>query len=54
VAVEVARTYERISPKAYEHPADKAATSAPHSVPLLDTVVKRLTDLATSGACARS
>jgi len=45
VAVEVARTYERISPKAYEHPADKAATSAPHSVPLLDTVVKRLTDL---------
>ena len=39
------RTYERISSKAYEHPADKAATSALHSVPLLDTVVKRLTDL---------
>ena len=37
--------YEQISPKAYEHPADKAATSALHSVPLLDTVVKRLTDL---------
>ncbi len=45
MAIEVARTYERISPKAYEHPADKAATSALHSVPLLDTVVKRLTDL---------
>jgi hypothetical protein len=45
VAVEVAHRYERISPKAYEHPADKAATSALHSVPLLDTVVKRLTDL---------
>jgi Zn-dependent protease with chaperone function len=45
VTIEVARTYERISPKAYEHPADKAATSALHSVPLLDTVVKRLTDL---------
>ena len=43
--MEVARTYERISPKAYEHPADKAATSALHSVPLLDMVVKRLTDL---------
>ena len=45
MAIEVARTYERISPKAYEHPADKAATSALHSVPLLDTVIKRLTDL---------
>lgn len=38
--------YERISPKAYEHPADRAATSALKSVPLMDTVVKRLTDLA--------
>src|SRR5271163_566041 len=45
MTIEVARTYRRISPKAYEHPADKAATSALHSVPLLDTVVKRLTDL---------
>ena len=45
MAIEIARTYERISPKAYEHPADKAATSALHSVPLLDTVIKRLTDL---------
>lgn len=38
-------SYEAISPKAYEHPADRAATSALHSVPLLDTVIKRLTDL---------
>ncbi len=45
MTIEVARRYEQISPKAYEHPADKAATSALHSVPLLDTVVKRLTDL---------
>ena len=45
MAIEVARTYEGISPKAYEHPADRAATSALRSVPLLDTVVKRLTDL---------
>ena len=45
MAIEVAPSYERISSKAYEHPADKAATSALHSVPLLDTVVKRLTDL---------
>ncbi len=37
--------FKDISPKAYEHPADRAATSALHAVPLLDTVVKRLTDL---------
>ena len=39
------RQFKDISPKAYEHPADRAATSALHAVPLLDTVVKRLTDL---------
>jgi Zn-dependent protease with chaperone function len=39
------RQFEDISAKAYEHPADRAATSALHAVPLLDTVVKRLTDL---------
>lgn len=38
--------YERISSKAYEHPADRAATSALHSVPLMDMVIKRLTDVA--------
>ena len=31
-----------ISPKAYEHPADRAATAALRSVPMLDTVVRRL------------
>ena len=45
MAIEVTRRFEQISPKAYEHPADRAATSALHSVPLLDTVIKRLTDL---------
>jgi len=45
VTIEVARRFEQISPKSYEHPADKAATSALHTVPLLDMVVKRLTDL---------
>jgi Peptidase family M48 len=45
MALEVARRYEAISAKAYEHPADRAATSALHSVPLLDKVIKRLTDL---------
>ena len=45
MAIEVARRFEQLSPKAYEHPADKAATSALHAVPLLDKVIKRLTDL---------
>jgi Zn-dependent protease with chaperone function len=31
-----------ISSKAYEHPADRAATAALKSVPMLDTVVRRL------------
>jgi len=31
-----------ISPKAYEHPADRAATAALKSIPMLDVVVKKL------------
>jgi Zn-dependent protease with chaperone function len=38
--------YEQLSPKAYEHPADRAATSAIHSIPMMDKVLKRLTDVA--------
>ena len=38
--------YEELSPKSYEHPADRAATSALHSIPLMDKVIKRLTDMA--------
>jgi Zn-dependent protease with chaperone function len=45
MAIELARRFEQISPKAYEHPADRAATSALSSVPLLDKVLKRLSDL---------
>lgn len=37
--------FEQISAKAFEHPADRAATSALRSIPLLDKVVKRLSDL---------
>jgi Zn-dependent protease with chaperone function len=45
MAIERARRFEQISSKAYEHPADRAATSALGSVPLLDKVLKRLSDL---------
>src|SRR3954468_4935977 len=31
-----------ISPKAYEHPADRAATAALKSIPMLDAVTRRL------------
>ena len=33
---------EGISPRAYQHPADRAATAALHKVPYLDEVVRRL------------
>ncbi len=36
--------YESISPKSYEHPADRAATAALGSIPLLDRVLKRLSE----------
>lgn len=34
-----------ISPKAYEHPADRAATAALRKVPYLETVIRKLFDL---------
>jgi Zn-dependent protease with chaperone function len=34
-----------ISPRAYEHPADRAATAALQSIPGLDTVVRKLIEL---------
>lgn len=38
------RRFPNISPKAYEHPADRAATAALASIPFLETVVRRLTE----------
>jgi Zn-dependent protease with chaperone function len=37
-------SYPEISSKAYEHPADRAATAALKAVPMLDTVVRRLVE----------
>ena len=34
-----------ISPRSFEHPADRAATAALHAVPMLDTVVRKLIEL---------
>jgi Zn-dependent protease with chaperone function len=40
----VVESYPQISPKAYEHPADRAATAALKSVPMLETVVRKLVE----------
>jgi Zn-dependent protease with chaperone function len=41
---ELLEPYENISSKAYEHPADRAATAALKAVPMLDTVVRKLVE----------
>ncbi len=41
-SIEHVEPYLNISAKAYEHPADRAATAALKAVPMLDTLVRRL------------
>jgi Zn-dependent protease with chaperone function len=41
----VPRRLKGISPKAYEHPADRAATAALQSIPGLDSLVRKLIEL---------
>jgi Zn-dependent protease with chaperone function len=41
-ALDEIQPYKNISPKAYEHPADRAATAALTAIPMLDTVVRKL------------
>jgi len=54
--VELAEGYrlEGISPKAYEHPADRAATAALSAIPHLDTVVRKLIELGYERALRQS
>lgn len=42
VALDNVEPYINISPKAYEHPADRAATAALKAIPMLDPLVRRL------------
>jgi Zn-dependent protease with chaperone function len=42
---ELAWKLDRISPRAYQHPADRAATAALQKVPYLDEVVRKLIEL---------
>lgn len=45
MSLQEAQRYEAISPKSYEHPADRAATAALRSVPLMARAVKLLVDI---------
>jgi Zn-dependent protease with chaperone function len=45
MSLQEALRYEQISPKSWEHPADRAATAALRSIPLMDKVLKRLVDI---------
>jgi Zn-dependent protease with chaperone function len=40
--LEELKPYPNISAKAYEHPADRAATAALRAIPMLDTVVRKI------------
>lgn len=48
------RRLANISPEAYEHPADRAATAALNSIPKLDVVVRRLIEFQYERALRRS
>ncbi len=51
---EAVEPYPEISSKAYEHPADRAATAALKAVPMLDTVVRRLVEFSYERALRQS
>ncbi len=51
---EAVEPYPEISSKAYEHPADRAATAALKSVPMLDTVVRKLVEYSYERALRQS
>ncbi len=51
---EAVEPYPDISSKAYEHPADRAATAALKAVPMLDTVVRRLVEFSYERALRQS
>ncbi len=51
---EAVEPYPEISSKAYEHPADRAATAALTAVPMLDTVVRKLVEFSYERALRQS
>jgi Zn-dependent protease with chaperone function len=51
---EAVQPYPEISSKAYEHPADRAATAALKAVPMLDVVVRKLVEFSYERALRQS
>jgi Zn-dependent protease with chaperone function len=51
---ETVEPYPEISSKAYEHPADRAATAALQAIPMLDTVVRKLVEFSYERALRQS
>jgi Zn-dependent protease with chaperone function len=51
---EAVEPYPDISSKAYEHPADRAATTALKAIPMLDTVVRKLVEFSYERALRQS
>ena len=45
MAIETALSYPDISAQGFAHPADRAAAAALHSVPMLDRVIKKLSEV---------
>jgi Zn-dependent protease with chaperone function len=45
MAIETALRYPDISAQGFAHPADRAATAALHSVPMLDKITKKLSEI---------
>ena len=43
--IETALSYPDISAQGFAHPADRAAAAALHSIPMLDRVIKKLTEV---------
>src|SRR5579863_1426514 len=44
MAIQTALRYPEISAQGFAHPADRAAAAALHSIPILDRVIKKLTE----------
>ena len=50
--IEPALKYPDISAQAFAHPADRAASAALHSVPMLDKIIKKVKAATTNGAAS--
>src|ERR1035438_4943041 len=45
MAIETSLSYPEISAQGFAHPADRAAAAALHSIPMLDRVIKKLSEV---------